>query len=172
MIYTVEQWKQDKTFQAQPGQPISADLYSEMLNALPPLDLPPETALQALHEYDIPIHSGFLMGEPHSCDRSGRLLYLAFGMNDTGKGPNYYYIGLTPAIEPLHDLYYCFDSMDDLDGPQPAANFTSEADAIRAAADHEATLYRQEYNRGDQISCVLLYDPFACNEAADNYPNG
>ena len=84
MIYTVEQWKQDKTFQAQPGQPISADLYSEMLNALPP-----ETAL---HEYDIPIHTGFLIGEPHSCDRSGRLLYLAFGMNDTGKGPNYYYI--------------------------------------------------------------------------------
>ena len=171
MIYTKEQWVHDRTFKAEPGQQISAGVYEEMLNVMPPLGLPPETALQALREYNRPIHNGFLMGEPHSCDRSGRPLYLAFGMNDYGKGPKYYFIGLSPELDPLHGLYFSFDCMDaGLDGLRPAEDFASEAGAIRAAADHEATLYRQEYRHGEQISSALLYDPCRIYEAADQLP--
>lgn len=36
------------------------------------------------------------------------------------------------------------------------------AEAVRAAANYEATLYKLEYKHGKRISSALLYDPFKC----------
>ena len=160
-VYTMEQWRQDQTFNADPGQEVTAEVYNQMLNTLPPEDLPAETARQALSKYKTPIHNGFLMGEPHSSDSNGNLLYLAFGMNDYGKGRHYYYLGLSAAEPELNGVYYYFDSLEDIgsDNLKPAGSFESEAEAIRQAADIEATLYRQEYTDGTLTAEALLYEP-------------
>ena len=89
-LYTMEQWKADRTFKAEPGQEITEDIYEEMLNCMPPRTLPREKARQALQDYKIPVNAGFLMGEPHSSDQRGQY-YLAFGNN----GKHYYYLGLS-----------------------------------------------------------------------------
>jgi hypothetical protein len=70
-LYTMEQWKADRTFKAEPGQEIAADVYEQMLNCMPPKTLPQEKARQALQDYKIPVHAGFLMGEPHSASPEG-----------------------------------------------------------------------------------------------------
>ena len=108
-IYTMETWRQDQTFNADPGQEITAEVYNQMLNALPPESLPAEKAQEVLAAYGLPIHEGFLMGEPHSSDSKGNLLYLAFGRNDYGKGQHYYYLGLSKAETPLDGTYYYLD---------------------------------------------------------------
>lgn len=160
-VYTMDKWKHDRHFAADPGQEVTPEVYETMLNTLPPEDLPAAKAHEALTAYGLPIHSGFLMGEPHSTDAAGNLLYLAFGFNDYGKGRKYYYLGLSPEETPLHGTYYYFDGLEDIgDGnTKPAADYTSEADAIRQAADLEATLYKCEYRNGQEVTSCILYEP-------------
>ena len=159
-IYTVQQWKKDREFKAEPGQEIAPEIYDEMLNVLPPRSLPTETARRALRVFNIPVHAGFLMGEPHSCNKDGQL-YLAFGMNDYGKGKHYYYLGLALPAQRLNGSYYYFDCMNAFvnDGLFNAAEFEGDAEAIRHAANYEATLYKYEYNNGDMISSAIIYEP-------------
>ena len=160
-IYTMQEWENDRKFRAVPGQEITAEVYDHMLNAMPPKSIPQEKARQALEEYQIPVHAGFLMGEPHSTDRDGKQLYLAFGMNDYGKGKHYYYLGLSRPYKKLHGQYYFFDCMNAFvnGGLFPAAEFESDAEAIQKAADYEATLYKLEYDHGDRITTAVLYQP-------------
>lgn len=100
------------------------------------------------------------MGEPHSCNKDGQL-YLAFGMNDYGKGKHFYYLGLSPQAPRLNGTFYYFDCMNAFvnDGLFNAAEFEGDAEAIRHAANYEATLYKYEYNKGDMISSAIIYEP-------------
>lgn len=166
-IYTMQQWKQDGTFSADPGQEISAEVYEQMLNTLPPEDLPRDKARQALQDYNIPVHAGFLMGEPHSSNSNGELLYMAFGRNNYGKGDRYFYLGLSIAEPETADgVYYFMDCLNAFvsDRLLPAGDFAGDADAIQTAANYEATLYKYEYRDGQRISSAVLYEPFACFE--------
>lgn len=168
-VYTMEQWFRDREFKAEPGQEISADVYEEMLTAVPPEDLPAGKARQALQDYNIPVHAGFLMGEPTESSPAG-LLYRAFGSNDYGHGARYYYLGLSTKAPQLSGVYYFMDCLNAFvnNGLFPAAEFESEAEAIQTAANYEATLYRHEYRDGVRISSAVIYDPWACfdNEEA------
>lgn len=160
-IYTSEQWAQDGDFKAQPGQEIDAAVYDEMFNALPPRRLPRETAEKALRDHKIPVHAGFLMGEPHSHDDGGAL-YLAFGKNDYGHGAHYYYLGLSHKEQRIADgEYYYMDCMNAFvnNGLFPAAEFADDAEAIREAANYEATLYKMTFKGGQRISSKELYSP-------------
>lgn len=159
-IYTLNRWTEDGSFSAVPGQEIAADVYGQMLDCMPPYSIPGEKAQQALRDYGIPVHAGFLMGEPHSNDSRGPL-YMAFGMNDYGKGKRYYYLGLSHRAPELNGRYYFMDCMNAFvnGGLFPAADFKDDADAISAAANYEATLYKIEYKNGERISSRILYEP-------------
>lgn len=165
-IYTMEQWQRDRLFNAEPGQEIEAAIYEEMLNVMPPLTLPQGKARQALQDYKIPVHAGFLMGEPHSCDKDGQL-YLAFGSNNYGKGSKYYYLGLAHAAPILNGKYYYMECMNAFvnGGLFKEKEFKNDQEAINTAADYEATLYKYEYRHGERISSSVLYDPWACFES-------
>lgn len=164
-IYNKTQWAADKSFNAFPGQEITEEIYNEMLNCMPPLTLPTEKAQQALQIYKIPIHAGFLMGEPFSNDQEG-LTYLSFGMSDYGKGKHYYYLGLCHETEHFNGTYYYMDCLNAFINTIlfKASEFENEQEAIRIAANYEATLYKFEYVNGKQISNTILYDPFKCFE--------
>lgn len=167
-IYDKAQWAADRSFNAAAGQEITEDIYNEMLNCMPPMTLPRNKARQALQDYDIPVHAGFLMGEPHSNDKDG-LLYLAFGMNDYGKGKHYYYLGLSHAAKRINGTYYYLDCLNAFvnDGYFKASEFKDEQEAIQTAANYEATLYKYEYKDGERISSALIYDPFKCFETTE-----
>lgn len=160
-VYTMKTWKSDGTFKAQPGQEITEQIYDIMLNCMPPQAIPKEKARQALEVYGVPVHAGFLMGQEDSTDDNGNPLYMAFGMNNYGKGAHYYYLGLSVPYKKLHGCYYFMDCMNAFvnDGLFPAAEFKDDAEAIRTAADYEATLYKYEYRHGDRISTEVLYEP-------------
>lgn len=97
--YTMRQWKKDRVFKAEPGQEVSAEVYEIMHNCLPPKRLPVGAERKALEEYNLPIHAGFLMGEPQDYE-GGHVRFLAFGSNTGGKKKHYYYLGLsTPELE-------------------------------------------------------------------------
>lgn len=164
-VYTMENWKSDRTFNAEPGQEISEDIYNEMLNCMPPKTLPRDKAAQALEAYRIPVHAGFLMGEPHSDSKDGNL-YLAFGMNDYGKGKHYYYLGLSLPAKVLHGVYYYFDCLNAFvnNGYFKESDFKDDADAIKTGANYEATVYKCEYRHGERISSKELYNPWAIFE--------
>lgn len=85
-MYTHEDWERDGTFKAYPGQPITADLYNDMMNCMPPYKLPRGMRHDG--------HKGFLMGEPTSSDAQG-LLYMAF----VREGLRHYYYGLVHINE-------------------------------------------------------------------------
>ena len=159
MIYTMEQWQADGTFNAAPGQGIEEAVYNEMLNCVPPKSLPSETAQRALNKYGIPVHAGFLMGEPHSSDDNGPL-YMAFGMNQYKK-KCYFYLGLSHEEKRLNGIYYYMDCMNAFvnDGLFPASEFADDADAIRTAANYEATLHKYEYKDGIRTADAVLYEP-------------
>lgn len=160
-IYSTEQWQRDGEFKAQPGQEITEQIYEEMFNCLPPRRLPRAKAKQALQDYDIPVHAGFLMGEPHSTGKTGPL-FLAFGKNDYGKGPHYFYLGLSEPIKNIPDgSYYFMDCLNSFvnNGLFPAEEFDGDADAIQQAANYEATLYKYKYKYGERISSRVLYQP-------------
>lgn len=160
-IYTMDDWRAAGSFDAIPGQEITAEVYEEMHNAIPPKSMPKEAAKRAWNDHRIPVHAGFLMGEATTTDENGGPLYRAFGMNDYGKGARYYYLGLSGPYKRLHGTYYYFDCMNAFvnDGLFPAAEFADDAEAIRYAADYEATLYKYEYNDGDRINTEVLYQP-------------
>lgn len=87
-IYTAERWAADRSFSAMPGQEVTAEIYEDMFNCMPPYRLPRDTILAGYT-------CGFMMGEPHSTDpATGKQLYLAFAKRENGK---YYYIGLRAA---------------------------------------------------------------------------
>lgn len=159
-VYTMDQWKADRDFRAQPGQEIEAEVYEEMYNCIPPKGLPAATARDAWSKYNIPVHAGFLMGEPHSSDKDG-FLYHAFGNNYFGKRERYFYLGLSHPEKQLNGRYYYMDCMNALanDGLFPESEFKDDADAIRTAANYEATLIKYEYQDGKQISSAVLYEP-------------
>lgn len=170
-IYTMEQWAKDRSFNAEVGQEISKEVYNNMLNCMPPKSLPRLKAIYALSALNIPVHAGFLMGEPHSSDKDGQL-YLAFGMNDYGSGtrrePHYYYLGLSHKEPELNGGYYFFDCLGLLfngdrtglpDNFIPVRAFKDNQEAISTAANYEATLYRYEYKDGERVSSATLYEP-------------
>ena len=94
--YSMEQWRQDGTFNAEPGQEITEDVYSQMLNVVPPFFLSGGMARKFAEQYKHPVQDGFLMGEPQSTDADGRNLYLAFGLYGKGSSRHYFYMGLSP----------------------------------------------------------------------------
>lgn len=161
--YTIEQWSSDGTFKAVPGQQIGESVYNHMLNCMPPKDLPSGTARQALSDFGIPVHAGFLMGEPYDADKNGRPRYMAFGMNDYGKGKKFYYLGLSTAAPVLHGKYYYLDCMNAFasGGLFPAEDFRNEDEAIDFAANYEATLIRIEYDHGRRVESKTVYDPWS-----------
>lgn len=153
-VYTMEKWQQDRSFSAEPGQEITEDVYNEMFNCMPPKTLPQGKAEQALQDYHIPVHAGFLMGASK----------LAFGMNDYGKGKHYYYLGLSLPAKVLHGTYYYFDCLNAFvnDGLFQESEFADDAEAINTGANYEATVYKYEYRHGERVSSKVLYDPWAC----------
>lgn len=171
-VYTMEQWKQDGDFKAQAGQEVSEEVYNEMLNAVPPESLPRSKARQALSVYKIPVHYGFLMGEPTSSDKDGAL-YRAFGMNDYGrsvnhKEPRYFYLGLSHLAPEINGAYYFFECMGLLfngdrtglpDNFIPVKVFKDDDEAVDFAVDHEATLYKIEYNHSEEVKREILFEP-------------
>ena len=84
-IYTMKQWESDRVFSAVAGQEIEQEIYLQMLNCLPPIDLP-KAARDNAQRY---IFAGFMMGEPYDSYK-GNLRYMAFG----NSGNKYYYLGL------------------------------------------------------------------------------
>lgn len=84
-IYTRKDWEKDRSFSAKEGQEIEEDIYETMYNCLPPIRLPKRKETEGYE-------SGFLMGEPHSFNKQGEDLYLAFGKKEN----KCYYIGKIP----------------------------------------------------------------------------
>ena len=160
-VYTMDDWRRARTFDADPGQEVTAEVYEEMHNVVPAKPMTKEKAQEAMDLYRIPVHAGFMMGEPTATNDSGEALYRAFGMNDYGRGAKYYYLGLATAFKPLHGAYYYFDCMNAFvnDGLFRVSEFRDEAEAIRTAADYEATLIKYEYDHGDEISRKVIYQP-------------
>ena len=85
-VYDSDDWTRDETFSAVPGQEVTREIYDHMLNCMPPLHLPHCRRTQGFT-------AGFMMGEPTSSDKAGRLLYSAFGR----VGERCYFIGLLPV---------------------------------------------------------------------------
>lgn len=82
-IYGMEQWSKDGTFNAEPMQEISADVYNEFFGSLPPIPIPSSLGM-----------CGFMNSEPytHAIDSKGRYtaFYACFGKIKD----HYYYLGL------------------------------------------------------------------------------
>ena len=160
-VYTMSDYLSADHFSIEPGQEISDEVYRACMNAADPLPLPAETARAAAQ----PIHSGFLMGKPARPDApgGGGPLYHAFGEN-TFHDTHCFYLGLSPAAEVLNGEYYFMDCMNAFvnDGLFPVSEFESDQDAIRTAADYEATLYRLTFKDGEETGSVTLYDPIYC----------
>ena len=160
-VYTMEDWLRDCDFKAQPGQEISQEIYDEMFNVMPPLRLPREKAAEVLESLRLPVHAGFMMGEPHSSDKDGAL-YLAFGKNNYGKGDRFFYLGLSHKEKPVKNgTYFYFETIELLpnDGLMKETEYTTEKKALRFAKDHEATLYKVVYHNNAVVSKERLYVP-------------
>ena len=101
------------------------------------------------------------MGEAFDCDKDGQK-YLAFGMNDYGHGKHYFYLGLTHAAThaTFTGLYYQFECMNAaVEGLYKATEFSSKQEAIRIAADYEATLEEIIFDDGHCVGSKILYQP-------------
>lgn len=60
----------------------------------------------------------------------------------------------------LNGQYYYFECMNaDVEGIYPAIKFKDDAEAIRIAADYEATVYKKEYKDGELMNSNIIYDP-------------
>lgn len=67
--------------------------------------------------------------------------------------------------EPKTQQFYTFDCMNAFlaDKLFPVATFEGgDAEAIKTAANYEATLYKHTFQDGERVECVKLYDPWAC----------
>lgn len=166
-IYSMDDWRSDGDFRAETGQEISEEVYNSMLNTTHPESLPKARAEYALQVLGIPVHSGFITGEPHSSDKDGQPLYMAFGMNDFGRGvnhkePHYYYLGLCHKPEPLNGSYYLFDCLNAFlsDRLFKVSEFADDSEAIATAANYEAVLLLYEFRDNEKISMKTLYDPW------------
>lgn len=160
-MYTKSQWRADRDLKAQPGEEIEAAIYEELREVMPPLHISVEATDAARERYGIPVHAGFMLGEPTASDADGPL-YRAFVSNDYGKGKHCYYVGLFHEQPKVKDgTYYMIECGNAVvDGfLLPAKDFTDDADAIRTAADYEGTLYKMEYKDGQEINYTILYDP-------------
>ena len=163
-VYSLEQWEKDGSFNAEAGQQISGDIYERFLNCMHPLTLPSGKAEQALHDYGVPVHAGFLMGEPRGTNEDGRSLYPAFGTNNFGKGSKYFYLGLSIAEQPIKNgTYYVFDCLNAFiaDKLFPVKEFNGDADAIQTAANYEADLYKCTFKAGECTSRKVLHEAWA-----------
>lgn len=159
-IYTAEQWERDNALKAVPGQQIEAVIYNDNFDIVPPLALPRAAADIAMSVYKIPVHAGFMMGEAADTTEAGPV-YRAFGMNEYRGEKRYYYLGLFPQAKKLDGIYYYIEPAGGLpnDGLLPESYFANDQEAIRAAANLEAVLYRYTYIHGRQVGSVTLYDP-------------
>lgn len=159
-VYTSKQWAEDGSFKAAPGQEIEEAVYNELFNVMPPLPLPRVATTKAQELYNIPVHAGFMMGEPQRHDEQGAL-FLAFGRNNYGKGEHYFYLGQYHREKyPTGDFYMmeCMNAF--VDGRLiPAADFGTREEAVRMAANYEATLYYLRLEDGHTISKETLYTP-------------
>ena len=82
-IYTQQDWANDTTFKAAPGQEIEETIYYEMLDRMPLYSLPRCDETEGYV-------AGFLVSEPYDFDpATGRTRYSAFGRRD-GK---FFFIG-------------------------------------------------------------------------------
>jgi len=61
-------------------------------------------------------------------------------------------------------VYYFFDCMNAFltDRLFMAAAFDGEQEAIKTAANYEATLYRLTYKGGERVESKTIYDPWQC----------
>lgn len=87
-IYTMEDWKRDRTFKAQPGQEVSQEVFDQMLNSMPP------------HFWA----SGYMQaGEPSSLIKVGDRYvdtYTTFnGLEFVGDVPSMEFYGISGALE-------------------------------------------------------------------------
>ena len=85
-IYTMEDWARDNNFSAKIGQEISAEIYEQMFEALPPLRLPSGQPMSAR----LGVVSGFRMGEPYihadsPTDGKWTAFCAAFGKTSDGR---------------------------------------------------------------------------------------
>lgn len=81
-------------------------------------------------------------------------------MNSYEKGEHFYFLGLAKEEKKLNGSFYYFECGNAfVDGLYNVSAFTSDGEAIRKAADYEATLYRYEYQDGEQTDYTVLYDP-------------
>lgn len=161
-IYTKEDWQRDQRFGAEPGQEITEEIYNEMYNVLPPLRLPRNTAEYALKELKVPVHAGFMMGEPYDSNQKDGVLFMAFGMNDYGKGKHYFYLGLGHMDKPVKNgTYYFFDSIESFpdDGLVKATKDMDDTKAVKIAQRKEASVYKITYSNGNVTSKDPLYIP-------------
>lgn len=151
-VYTMEQWQRDGFFLARSGQEITDEIYYEMLNRTFPEILPREIIQKAT----VPVHAGFIMGEPSGTE-ADEPLYRAFGMCQDGSGSHYYYLGEEKKLE---GEFYFMDGLKVAnDGLFPVSDFMDDAEAIRKAADCKATLYMIQYRNGVVVSSKVLYEP-------------
>lgn len=160
-VYTAHRWEDDGELKAEPGQEIDEQIYNDMFNVLPPLPLPRAATAETWKRYRIPIHGGFMMGEPITSDSEKGLQYMAFGFNGFGHGEKYFYLGLYPEEPKKQGTYYFFEDLDDMegDGLRPAADFADDAAAIRYAIDHETGVKRMTFEGGELAEQVALYTP-------------
>jgi len=70
---------------------------------------------------------------------------------------------------PVIEYFYTFDCMNAFyeDKAFPESYFNSDAEAIRKAADLEATLYKHRFCNGEKVLTEKLYDPWACFEEGE-----
>lgn len=85
--YTNDDWHRDGQFSAAAGQEVTEEIYNDMLDVLPPFDLPRCNRTDGCT-------CGFLVSEPICHDyHTGKGMYNAFGK----RGGKYYYLGLLPC---------------------------------------------------------------------------
>lgn len=84
-VYDGYRWHLDRSFAARPGQEVTPEIYENMFDCLPPLNLPrlPETRGYT---------AGFLVGEPND-HVNGEAVYAAFGRRDG----RCFFIGYLPS---------------------------------------------------------------------------
>lgn len=159
--YETEDWRRDGSFKAEPGQEIAKEIYDQMFNAMPPMALPRNVAENALNNLHVPVHAGFMMGEPYGTSEEGTL-FLAFGKNNYGKGDRYFYLGLGHKDKPIKNgTYFLFESLEEFpnDGFMKADDQFTEKKAIRIAREREASLYKVEFSNGKMTDKKSLYVP-------------
>ena len=157
----MKQWEQDRHFSANVGQEIEEQVYINMKECTEPKRLPKARAEFALQKLRIPVHAGFLMGQPVKTN-TGKMLYLAFGMNDYGKGKHFYYLGACDKEPELNGVFYFFDCMNAMVNKLfKETAFENDKEAIAFGANYEAVVLKYTYENDEPVTIETLYDPWA-----------